>query len=301
MAKNVTTVKINESFVGENNSGFYAEDIPGLDLKRGGQWGLLPVIGGEANGKPIHEYMHEQSYHRKDLIAIVLETPKGFDLLPNAKEWKMAIKALFEVHAKTISGLNSTLTVGVENKAMGLSGAEFVEPNDVTRESSSVVLGGISERYGIPFETLLDVWIRYMIKDPDIKAPLINRLVDAFQLPEAWTADYYSCTVLYIEPDTMLRKPVHAWVVSNQFPQAGLEVIGSKDKATPNGNKESEITMGGIALPPTNKKVKELSAKILDALELWTKDPEEILLPADKVEAALANVPDLNIYYEGKK
>ena len=280
---------------------FYAEDIPTIDIRYGGQWGALPRIGGVDSDKPIHEWMHEQAYLRRDIIPIVLQTPRGFSLLPNAEDWNEAVKALFEVHAKTIEGLNSSLTVEHAEHVLGMSGATMREVANVNREATSVNLGGILERYGNPFEILLDVWIRYMMMDPDHKVPLITRVAAPDTLPKAWTAEWYSCTVIFIEPDPLYRTPVHAWFVSNLYPSGNPDIVGSKDKSTGRAVKEISIDMGGFALPHTNKRVKALASKILNNFKLWEKDPEDILLPADKVQTDIENVNDMNIYYDGVK
>ena len=300
------TVKVNSAYVNsganaEANAGFYADDLPTMDIRYGGQWGALPRIGGVDSGKPIHEWMHEQIYMRRDVIPVVLQVPKGFGLLPNPDQWKEAVKALFEVHSKKIEGLNSSLTVNHQEHVAGLSGATIREPGNVVREATSITLSGITERYGNPFEILLDVWIRYMMMDPDLKAPLITRVASSATLPDAWTAEWYTCTVMFIEPDPLFRRPVHAWLVSNLYPSANPDIIGGKDKTEDRALKELSIDMGGFALPHTNKRVRDLAAIILNNLKLWEKDPEDILLPADKVEPDLDAVGDMDIYYDGVK
>jgi len=279
----------------------YAEDLPTIDIRYGGQWGALPRIGGVDSDKPIHEWMHEQSYLRRDVIPIMIQGPRGFNLLPNGTEWLEAIKALFEVHAKTIEGLNSSLTVEHAEHVLGMSGANMREIGNVTRETTSITIGGIQERYGNPFEILLDTWIRYIMMDPDLKVPLITRVAAADSLPKAWTSEWYSCTVMFIEPDPLYRMPVHAWLVSNLYPSGNPDIIGGKDKTTGRAIKEISVDMGGFAIPHTNKRVKALASKIISNLKLWEKDPEDILLPADGVDVALENNVDMDIYYDGVK
>ena len=301
---NTRLVSVNGSMLKagkSNNEFYYAEDLPTMDIRYGGQWGALPRIGGVDSGKPIHEWMHEQSYLRRDVIPIVLQVPKGFSLLPNKKDWEEAIKALFEVHAKTIEGLNSSLTVEHAEHVLGMSGATMREIGNVSREATSITLGGIQERYGNPFEILLDVWIRYMMMDPDHKAPLVTRVAEESALPKAWTAEWYSCTVMFIEPDPLYKIPVHAWLVSNLYPSGNPDIVGSKDKTAGRAIKEISIDMGGFALPHTNIRVKDLATKIMGNLKLWEKDPEDILLPADKVQTDISNTTSKNIYYDGVK
>jgi len=296
---NVSFINVDNNYIhADDKNEFWASNVEAMDIRHGGQWGLLPVIGGVENGEAIHEWMHEQAYQRMDVIPIVLQTPRMFNLLPNAKAWHEAVKALFEVHARTIDGLNSSLTVNTAEHALGLSGANMREVVKVIRESSSVNIS-VDEREGLPFETLLDVWIRYGLDDPDIGHPLITRIADAAQLPKHWTADWYSCTVLFIEPDRLRRRVNHAWLVSNLFPTSLPDVIGKKDKSADRELKQMSIDFGGFALPPTNKRVKQLAQAVLNNIQPWANDPEDILLPANKVLEGLSGIKDLDIYYEG--
>jgi len=302
MAENVKHISINNDYLGSGDADQYgAAGIPTIDIRNGGQWGLLPVIGGIDNDTPIHEWMHNQRYQRRDIIPIVLSVPRGFDLLPNKDSWKQAVKAMMEVHAKTIKGLDSSLTVTNAETDLGMSGAKFREATQVVRASSSVSIS-LEEKAGIPFEILLDVWIRYFIEDPDLGAPLITRIAAEGSLPFALTPDYKTMTVLFIEPDEMFRKPVHAWLVSNLYPDKNPGITGEKDKTTARSFKNIELDMGGFAIPSTNKRVMKLATTMLKKLELWTRDPEEIRLPAESVEASIASENiDLNIKYEGAK
>jgi len=275
-------------------------EIASLDIHKGGQWGLLPRLGGVNNDTAIHEWMHEQAYQKRDVIPVVLQVPRMFDLLPNSKEWKTAVKSLLEVHAKTIDGLNSSLTVDVNEHELGLSGATFKEVADVKREATSVTIT-IDERMGIPFEILLDTWVRYGLMDPDLKAPLITRIIDAANLPPAWTADWYTVTALFIEPDVLYRQVVRAWLVSNLFPTSVPDLIGKKDKRSGRELKEMSIELGGFAIPSTNKRVRQLAQSVLTNLALWTRDSEDILLPADKVDPTLNSPTDNDVNYEGTR
>ncbi len=285
--------------VGSEND-FWAHDVDALDIRYGGQFGLLPRIGGENGTKAIQEWMYAQAYQRMDLIPIVLQTPKMFDLFPQAKGWHEAVKAMFEVHAKTIDGLNASLTVNTGEHNTGMSGAVIKEITQVTREATNVSIG-LNEKNGIPFETLLDVWIRYGLDDPDIGHPLITRIADSTRLPKHWTAEWYTCTVLFIEPDRLRRRAIHAWLVSNLFPTSNPDIIGKKDKTAARELKQMTIDFGGFALPPTSKKVKDLANTVMGIIKPWEKDPEDILLPANNVMAGLLNVEDKDIYYEGTR
>lgn len=296
-----TTTNFNNDFIKPDDANQYSADgLPTLDIKHGGQWGALPAMGALDNGASINEWMHDQQYLKRDLIPIVISVPKMFELFPNTDSWKQAVKAMLEVHAKTIDGLNSSLSVNKTDKELGLSGAKFEEVSDVTRESSSVAIT-VDEKYGNPFEILLDVWIRYGLLDPDLKAPLITRIASEDLLPNVWSPEWYAMSAIFIEPDVLLRKPIHAWLVNNMFPDANPDITGKKDKNSGRDGKTISITLGGFAIPHTNKRVMKLAKQVLTNLELWNKDPEDMLLPVDKIDESIANVDGVNIYYDGIK
>lgn len=279
-----------------DNTGSWAEGIPSISLEHGGQWGLLPMIGGVDSDQNIHEWMYNQPYLKRDLIPIVLETPRVFDLFPKPEMWHNSVKAFFEVHARSITGLNSSLTVETVEREMGLEGATYEDIVNVTREASKVSVT-VDEKYGVPFEILLDVWIRYGIMDPDTKAPLATTLPGADQIG-IYGPEWWACTVMFIEPDVLLRKSIHAWFVSNLFPHANPDIIGAKEKKNSREAKEIQLDMGGFAIPPTNKRVMELATSMLDNLKLYTRTPDDIMLPATDVAAHLKGKSPKDIYYE---
>lgn len=283
MSKNVKTNVFEEYQSGDAT---WAAGIDTTDITKGSNWGFLPMIGGMDDGKNIHTWMYNQPYHRRDLIAIVLETPKGFDYLPNPTMWHQAVKSLFEVHSKTIDGLDASLTVDSTDTDSGLSGGKMKSPSNVTRAESTVTLGGIQEAYGIPFEILLDTWIRYLIMDPDTKAPLITTLPKATDI-SVYDPTYWTCSVMFIEPDVLLRKSVHGWLTVNLYPEGNPDIVGKKDKNSGRDLKEISITMGGMSVPSTNRNVMELANTVLDNLKLYTITPDEIMLPVTDVAANL--------------
>jgi len=297
----VSTVSIGNQYLNPADTNQYVGDgLPSIDIRHGGQWGALPIIGGIANGKSINEWMHEQKYQKRPVIPTVISVPKMFDLLPNAAAWKSAVKAMIEVHAKTITGIDSSLTVETAEADLGISGAKFREAVKVTRASTNISIT-LEEKTGNPFEILLDVWIRYGLEDPELGAPLITRIVKKNKLPSIWSPEWTTMTVLYTEPDVFLRKPVHAWLVSNHFPTTNPDITGGKDKMASREFKDLSLELGGFAIPHTNKRVKKLAQVVLNNLELWNKDPEDMLLPSDTVDPTIADIDGVNIYYDGIK
>ena len=285
----------------DTNPNHYLAGLPTIDIRKGGQWGFIPRIGGVEDGKPMHEWMHEQAYLQRNLIPVLLQPPRYHELLPNQKELDEAVKALFEVHAKVIEGFDASLTVESIEHELGFSGGSMKEPSKTTRGSTSVTLNGIHERYGNPFEFLLDLWIRYGMIDPDVGYPLITRVkgVSEDKVPAAWTAEWYTATAIFIEPDPLMRRCVRAWLVSNMYPEANPDITGKKDKNAGYQMKEMSIPMGGFALPPTNKRIKALADTILKNLQLWKKDPEDVMLPANEESTKYSKSENQSIFFDG--
>lgn len=297
----VKTVNLGNDYLNPADTNQYVGDgLPTIDIRHGGQWGALPIVGGIDSGKSINEWMHEQKYQRRPFIPILISAPKMFDLLPNAEAWKSAVKAMIEVHAKTITGIDTSLTVETAEADLGISGAKFKEYVKVTRASTNIAIT-LEEKVGNPFEILLDVWIRYGMEDPELGAPLITRITSKDKLPSIWSPEWTTMTVLFIEPDVFLRKPVHSWLVSNQFPTSNPDIIGAKDKMASREFKNISLELGGFAIPHTNKRVKKLAQVVLNNLELWNKDPEDMLLPSDTIDPTIADIDNVNIYYDGIK
>ena len=270
----------------------WSSGLNGVDLTKGGQWGFLPIIGGlDDQKKPIHEYMYNSSYLKQDVIPIVLQTPLFFKKLPNGNDgrYDLAVKALFEVHAKSIDGLNSSLTVSTVEEDTGLSGAKFKQPNGTTRADTSITVNLGNERYGLPFETLLDVWIRYGMYDPETKGPLVSKYLD--ENVKVYGPEWWTCTVLFIEPDVLFKNVVHAWLVSNLFPTSNPDITGKKSESPTKEQRSLSIEFGGLAIPTTNIGVIDLANKVLKSLKLYERTPDEIKLPVNEIQADLKKEP----------
>ena len=273
-----------------------AYGTPSSNLLRGGQWGFLPMIGSKEGDEIKHAWMADQAYIRRDLIPIVLQVPKGFDLLPNGDYFKKACVALFEKHARTIEGLDSSLTVNTGEHDLGLEGGKYQEPTNVTVAESNVSIS-MTEKYGQAIKNFLDVWIRYLIMDPQTKSPLIAQYlkqeagkysINGIELNNnVWSTEYYTMTVLFVEPDILNARVVNAWLVSNMFPKSVPNIIGKKDKKADKEIEELTIEFGGFALHSRNTNVRKLAQETLDSLKLYELINDNILPQADKVDSAL--------------
>lgn len=240
------------------NKAYNQTETPMLDLDYGGQFGWAPTLT---------EWVSNQAYITRDVVPIVLEAPKFFQLMPNPEKWVSALKALIEVHTISIEGLNMGLTVDTEEHPFGGAGEMQEEYTNVTRERSQVSTT-VREKYGLPIATFLSNWITYGMMDPDTKYALSGTLPDA---PEDALADWYSMTCLFVEPDPTHRRPLKTWIGANMFPKNTGEIIGRKAKTEGGQGQETTIQWAGIFQSGVGPN--QLAQKLLDNINFFGANP----------------------------
>lgn len=192
-----------------------------LDLRFGGQMGYAPQL---------NQYISNQPYISRPLIALLIQAPLGFNDLPNKEYWIETLRSLVELRALKITGLNSTMNVNVEDTSpVGGAGEMHQDFTNVTRERSNPQFTW-QEAYGLPLKSFLEGWVSNLLQDANSKVANVSTLVEAGARPDAMTSDYYSMTVAFIEPDPTHTKVVRAWLCTNMFPSGELaRSEGSRD------------------------------------------------------------------------
>jgi hypothetical protein len=277
--------------------GAYApENVKMLDLKNGGQHGYGPDL---SNG----QWISNQAYVRRNLICLLLEAPRFFQLMPKSDKWVEALKSLVEEHARTIEGLNAGLTVEVEEHPVGGGGEMQEEYTDVKRARSQPVFTFI-EKYGLPIQTMLQKWITYGMMDPETKYALIGTLDGANSdeqgledgVPTDMLADWYTMSCLFIEPDPTHRRVLKAWVTTNMFPKSTGEIIGKRDLTAPGEINTLSVEFTGIS--QYNLGTIQFAQSILDKITFAKANP--FLRPSfiQEIDANVSNVDDTG-YREG--
>jgi hypothetical protein len=227
----------------QNTSAFaQGHNSPMLDLQFGGQMGFTPNYT---------QWVSNQQYIRKNLICLLIEAPIGFQYLPNPDVWVGTLRALVELHAIRITGLNARLTVDVAETPVGGGGNMQQDPTNVTRERS-VPQFSWNEKYGMPVNMFHQGWITNLIMDPDTKfanvATLATASTDSSSGPPTdMLADMYTATMIFIEPDPTHTRVVKSWLVTNMFPLSTGDIVGSRDLTAANENLTVDITYAGIA------------------------------------------------------
>ncbi len=237
-----------------------------FNLARGGQMGWNVYL---------NQWVNNQAYVRRQIIPILLQAPGFFKYMPNPNHWIQSLKALIELHAINIEGLNATLTVETEEHPVGGAGEVQEEVTNTTRERTNVSFTW-NEKFGIPVQTFLYNWIIYGLMDPNTKYPLVSTLNG--NVPPAMTADQYSATVLFIEPDPTAHYVIKSWLVTNLFPKTSGEIIGKRNLTEPGEMLEITAEFGGISLFTLG--VNDFAQQILDQINTNLPNANPYLQPA---------------------
>lgn len=232
---------------------------PMLDVTYGGQHGYAPVLS---------QWVSNQAYVRNHLCAIVLEAPRFFQLMPDPQKWVETLKSMFELHARTIEGLNSGLTAEFADHPVGGAGEIQEEVTDMKRARSAPVTTHI-EKVGRPFQTFIEHWMMYGMMSPDTKYALLGTLAD--NVPDDLLADWSTATVLFYEPDALHRKIVNSWITTNMMPKSTNDIIGKRDLTT--AKEIVTLNIEWTAITQTGLGANIFAQKILDQIVLNNANP----------------------------
>lgn len=234
-------------------------NAPMLDLQYGGQHGWSPNLV---------EWVSNQAYVSRPVICLLVEAPRMFTVMPDSQKWIASLKALFEVHARSIEGLNAGLTVETDEHPVGGAGEQQEEIVNVTRERTRPRFTFI-EKYGRPIQKLLDYWIRYGMMDTESKFALLGTLNN--QEVTDLLADWYTATCLFIEPDPLHKKVNKAWLTTNMFPKGTGEITAKRDLTASQEILTLDIEFAGIS--QVGDGVNAFAQQILDSINITNADP----------------------------
>lgn len=222
------------------------------------------------------------NYVRRNVIAVLLESPTGFNDLPNPEMLHGTLKALIERHAKSITGLTSTLAVEYVAQPVGGAGEEQEDVSNVTRARSNPAFIW-PEKDGMPVQKFVDYWILNLLGDPETKVPRVvaHKGGDVVDL----LPDYRGMSVLFFEPDSTHTKVEKAWLTTGMMPRVGGTVEGSRDLTAAGEGLEHSIEFTGVT--QVGEGVKQVAQKFLDEMGLTSVNTN--LRPAI-IEAVSADV-----------
>lgn len=229
-----------------------------------------PTYGGTMG--PMPDYLHYVAaapYVRRNLIARMLEAPRGFDNLPDADKRREVLKAIVELHPTSITGFNSQLSVENRDTPYGAAGEILQAPADVKRERPNPTFN-FTERYGRPLSRFFDDWIVNLIMDPETKYPsvLTYQIGDA---PADLLPDYIGMTCIFFEPDPTMRKIDKAWLCTNMWPLQGAPAEAQRNMTT--GGESLEFSINFTSLAMVGIGVNQIAQILLNDMTLTGTNP----------------------------
>lgn len=254
-------------------TGAYTRDIdrPILNLERGGQQGWSPNLS---------EWVNNQAYVSRPLICILLEAPKVFSVFPDSARWNASLKALFELHAKSIEGMNGGLKAEFDTHDVGGAGEKQHELVNMTREVSVPKFTFI-EKYGRPIQTLLNYWMRYGMMDPETKYALMSTLGNT-NVKDA-LADWFTATCLFMVPDPLHKTVDKAWITTNMMPQGEGDVTAKRDLTS--GQEILTLDIEFTGMSQYGLGVTKFAQTVLDQISTTNADPSMRASFVDRVSA----------------
>lgn len=237
---------------------------PMSDLRLGGQNGWAPNLA---------QFCNSQAYVQRNLVALLIEAPTGFQYLPDPAFMVGALKALIELHPKSISGLARGLeTDWVENAVSG--GGEMQQDNTNVTRARSVPSFTYIEKYGRPIQMFIEEWITMLLADPDTKVAGITTLPGV--KPTDLLADVSTCTILFFEADPSNTTINKAWLTTNSMPKATGDITGKRDLTT--AMESSELTVEWTGISQSSLGVRLFAQALLDSINFTNANPN--LAPA---------------------
>lgn len=232
---------------------------PMVNIVHGGQQGFMADYA---------NYVSNARYVRRNIIPILVEAPRGFNHLENKDRYVATLKALVELHATAIEGLQSTLTVDMAETALGGAGEMQEDVTNVTRARSNPTFTW-PEKYGAPINAFLESWIVNLLMDPETKFPAV--FSNGVSVPTDLLPDFQSMTVMFIEPDPTHTKVLRAWLCTNMKPKTGGEVEGRREIGS--GGQEVEYNVEFSAITQIGSGVNNFAQRLLDEMNLSGANP----------------------------
>ena len=282
---------------------YHAAGSPTLDLNYGGLTGAMPRFGyyDKDSRQYYGEWINATPYVRQNIIPVMLTYPAALDLFPTEKRrrWVGMFKAAMEVEAQSISGLNTSRSVESGDGGKITGGQTFEVPTKTTIATSSISYTW-KERMGRSFGKWLDFWIEYLIMDPFTGRALITKYLGSTPAEQnqafidnlwLYTPDFYTVTMLYIEPSNQMTTVEQAWLAFNMWPKTGGNREGRREVDA--AGETIDITTEFANIVMDTDAVKKLAQAILPRLESLYEIPDlDLTLPvgAESLDNMAKNV-----------
>lgn len=250
-------------------------------------------------------------------IIVVLQVPAMYTVGGNVSTMALAIKDMFESHAKSVTGINIDYSLEAQEGITMHDGQTFQAPGKTKRAAQNPAFT-FSEITGNLYWNIIRKWIT------DINNPDTYSIGANVHVAGGWTMSAYSMTIAVIQPDVTGRpeRILDCSIICNMFPQ-GTGEYGIERTISTIQTRERSFTFSGIQ--QHNAYTKQLGKIIMEKLsmhkldfdwappqrDVWTKSLVDTGLEFDSVtrrevygrgeENAERNVPLKNVIATGNK
>lgn len=248
-----------------------ADTIIGADAYARG--GTMPMTNLDLGGQFGHstnypDYVSDTPHVRMPMIARVIECPRGFQQMDNPARWNAAYVSLIERHARTITGMTSTLSLETRETPFGAAGEMIEAPAKMSRARSTPQFTWI-DRYGRPITKFWENYGLELIGDPDTQIP--NVATRPGVQVEDFLLDYIGGTILFFIPDRTFRHIDQAWLTTAFYPKTFPQVEGTRDVTV--GNDLLELSMEFTGVTMSTVGVNAFAKEILDTMSITNTNP----------------------------
>lgn len=249
-----------------------------LNALVGGEYGYTPAHGSvDSNGVHYAQWMNSAKQVPMNVIPILLTYPKGFDYYSGIKRKLIGtLKNLVESRAKNITGLNGTITTNTVESQLGFDGTLLKQVSNAQITPTEVIME-VDDIQGNAFEQFITFYQTELLPHPVTGMAGIGRNKN-FN-PDVYTLDYYTFSMIFIEPDITGRIANRVWLVMNMAFTNNFEFVGSR---TPDAKAIStaSLNLGGFALTSNlNKRLLPLGQSMLSKMAVHKLNPGLATLP----------------------
>ncbi len=248
----------------QNNAMVGGRTVP-INLAESGQNGAMMAP---------HQWVASGGYQKQKVIPVLLAVPKLMKYMDNSAAAIASLKALMEVQALEISGLNSTVNWDFHNTPVGNAGEEFHTVISAKRDPSNPSYRW-SDKHGAAVQRFWTEYGRLILMDADLSVPgIVAAPAYIADSSPAILPDMQGMVMLFIEPDATLRNVTHAWLCANMMPKTGGSVEGKREVG---GSSEvPEVSIEFTATTMIGKEVIRMSKEYLASLKLQNLRPTEL-------------------------
>jgi hypothetical protein len=236
-----------------------------LNLAEGGQNGAMLAP---------HQWVSSAGYQKQKIIPVLLSIPEAMRYMDNWETNVATLKALMEVTAISIDGLNSTVEYEFADTPVGNAGEVFHTVTKASRQPSAPSYRW-SERYGSSIQRFWTEYARLLMQDPDLGVPgIVASAAYRAGGSKPLLPHMQSMVMLFIEPDETLTNVTHAWMCANMMPKQVGEVTGKREMNA--ANEVPEVSIEFTATTMIGKEVINQARNYLKSLSLENLRPTEL-------------------------